>query len=71
MSTYVDRALAGELSPMAALQPDPTHCTTKGCSDPITNAVIVGAEYAGKCFTHTREYVDRYGSEGIRNASHR
>lgn len=60
-STFVKRALAGELPAMAALQPDWSHCTNKGCSDPIVAEILVGQEWMGKCFTHERENADRYG----------
>lgn len=40
-------------------------CTNKGCDDPATATVLVGATRMAKCFTHEREYADRYGSEDV------
>ena len=40
-------------------------CSTLGCPDPATATVLVGAARLPKCFTHEREYADRYGSGEI------
>ena len=41
-------------------------CTNRGCADPATATVPGYPDPLPKCFTHEREYADRYGCEGIR-----
>lgn len=41
-------------------------CTNMACSDEATAEVLVGATYLPKCFTHEREYADRYGCAEVR-----
>lgn len=40
-------------------------CSTLGCTDPATATVLVGNTRLPKCFTHEREYADRYGCADI------
>lgn len=40
-------------------------CTNRGCNDPATATVLVGATPMPKCFRHEREYADRYGHQDI------
>lgn len=41
-------------------------CTNLGCGDPATATVLVGGRRLPKCFTHEREYADRYGPGEVR-----
>jgi hypothetical protein len=43
-----------------------TTCTNMSCDEPATATVLVGATRLPKCFTHEREYADRYGAEDVR-----
>lgn len=40
-------------------------CTNRGCTDEATSLVPGYPDPLPKCFTHEREYVDRYGHEGV------
>jgi hypothetical protein len=40
-------------------------CAYLSCSDPSTATVLVGAVRLPVCFTHEREYSDRYGPTDI------
>jgi hypothetical protein len=42
-------------------------CSNLSCADPSTAEVLVGATWLPKCFTHEREYADRYHGDGIRS----
>lgn len=42
-------------------------CTNLSCDAPSTALVLVGAEWMAKCFTHERDYADRYGCADIRS----
>jgi hypothetical protein len=70
IAPFVTRARAGNL-PAADLTPHAAveYCTTRGCVWPATARVLVGATPLPKCFTHEREYADRYGSTDIRPLS--
>jgi hypothetical protein len=41
-------------------------CTTRGCDAPATATVPGYPDPLAKCFTHEREYVDRYGYGEVR-----
>lgn len=40
-------------------------CTNLSCEDEATATVLVGNDRMPKCFTHEREYADRFGSADI------
>lgn len=40
-------------------------CAYRGCSAPVTASVLAGATRIEVCFTHEREYADRYGCSDI------
>lgn len=40
-------------------------CSYVSCDDPATASVLAGATRVFVCFTHEREYADRYGSADI------
>lgn len=42
-----------------------TTCGYRSCSDPATATVLAGATRVNACFTHEREYADRYGAADI------
>lgn len=42
-----------------------TACSYRSCDDPITASVLAGATRITVCFTHEREYADRYGPADI------
>ena len=40
-------------------------CSYRGCGDPAVASVLAGATRINVCFTHEREYADRYGAADI------
>ena len=71
MSPATARALAGQLPvvDLTGLIRVKRTCTNLSCSDEATAEVLVGAMYKPKCFTHEREYADRFGPTDIRALS--
>ena len=57
--------LAERVQARLAGKPMPEECRVRGCTNPATATVLVAAIRLPYCFTHEREYADRFGSADI------